>query len=371
MTTIGTINKREAAVSDLRVLIIAPSGKIVGGQSTQARRLLEKFVPENGLNVSFAPIDPDFPALIRPAAEIIYLRTIVRTFLCVVGLLKQIPRNDVIHIFCAAHFSFLLAPFPAVIIAKLFGKRTILNYRSGEAEEHLNNWRIAKPMLKMYDRIITPSYFLVDVFAKFGINASSIFNTLPVEKFPFRERKRIRPKVLTNRLLEELYNIDCVLEAFAIIQKEYPEAELTVSADGDQRPRLERLVKEMELRNVRFTGFVTNAEMAELYSQADIYMISPNTDNMSGSIIECFAAGLPVVATNVGGIPYIVEHERTGLLVEKNDHRELAQQAIRLIEDEELARELIRNARAECSKYEWQAIRTKWLDLYQEVAANG
>lgn len=367
MTETSKIDLENVKARKLRVLIVAPSPDIVGGQSTQAQRLLGWFRQEQNLEVGFVPINPRLPGVLRRLQAIKFIRTFVTTLTCVLLLFREIPRHDVIHIFSAAHFSFLLAPTPAVLIAKLFGKKTILNYRSGEAEMHLKNWKIAVPLIKLFDQIVSPSEFVVDVFAKFNLPAKSIYNNLPLEKFPFRERRKLRPIILTNRLLEPLYNIDCVFKAFQIIQHQYPNAKLTVSADGDERPRLEKLAITMNLRDVRFTGFVTNAEMAELYCEADIYMISPNADNMPGSVIECYASGLPIVSTGVGGIPYIVKHNETGLLVEKNDHEDLARQAMRLLEDDELAQKIIHNGRAESLKYDWEQVREKWLGLYSSL----
>ena len=86
------------------------------------------------------------------------------------------------------------------------------------------------------------------------------------------------------------------------------------------------------------------------------------------SIIEAFACGLPVVSTNAGGIPYIVENERTGLLVEVDDHEALARAAIRLFEEEGLAARLISAAHDEVQKYSWQNVRQEWLRTYAELA---
>jgi len=108
--------------------------------------------------------------------------------------------------------------------------------------------------------------------------------------------------------------------------------------------------------------------MPALCDAADVYLNASNVDNMPLSILEAFAAGLPVVTTDAGGIPYIVEHERTGLLVPMNDCEALAAQALRLLEDAEFALRLARGARAECDKYRWAAVRGLWVEFYNEVA---
>ncbi len=77
--------------------------------------------------------------------------------------------------------------------------------------------------------------------------------------------------------------------------------------------------------------------MAALYYASDIYLMSPNADNMPLSLLECFAAGLPIVSSKAGGIPNIVEDQQTGLLFQPNDHQAMAACALRLLEEPGLA----------------------------------
>src|SRR6185295_19798194 len=98
---------------------------------------------------------------------------------------------DVVHIFSASYFSFVLAQTPAILISKLFGKKILLNYHSGEAEDHLTRWRSALPTIRLVDEVAVPSAYLVRVFAKFGIQARAINNLIELENFIFRERRRL------------------------------------------------------------------------------------------------------------------------------------------------------------------------------------
>ena len=107
--------------------------------------------------------------------------------------------------------------------------------------------------------------------------------------------------------------------------------------------------------------------MPEIDGAADIYLNGSEIDNMPGSIIEAFASGLPVITTDAGGIPYIVRNEKTGLMVHCGDYEAMAAAALRLLEDNELALGLARRAREECKKYQWAAVKTEWLSLYQEL----
>jgi glycosyltransferase involved in cell wall biosynthesis len=359
---------REAVARPLRVLLVAPSLDILGGQAVQAARLLARMCQDNRLKIAFQPINPRLPGLLGRLQKIKYVRTIVTSMLYIAMLLARSGRYDVIHIFSASYLSFLLAPTPAILIARLYGKKVVLNYRSGEAEDHLKRWRkTTLPMMRRAHVIAAPSGYLVDVFARFGLAACSIHNIVETERFRFRKRDPLRPVFMSNRNLEPLYNVDCLLRAFALIQQRLPEARLTLAGDGSQRHELERLAEGLELRNVTFVGRIPQERVHELYDSADIYLNSSDIDNMPGSLIEAFACGLPVVTTDAGGIPYIVTHEKTGLLVPRGDHAALALAAIRLLDEPGLALRIIHNARDECHKYTWPAVRNQWVALYYSL----
>ena len=83
------------------------------------------------------------------------------------------------------------------------------------------------------------------------------------------------------------------------------------------------------------------------------------------SVIEAFASGVPVVTTSPECMPYLVQHERTGLLSPVGDEKALATNAIRLLRDPALAASLARNAHDESRNYTWEAVREQWLNTYR------
>ena len=352
----------------IRVLIVAASLDIMGGQAVQAARLVERLREEPTVRVSFLPINPRLPGPLRVLQRIRYVRTIATSLAYVATLLARVARHDVVHIYSASYFSFVLAPTPAILIARLYGKKVVLDYHSGEAEDHLRRWRrTAVPTLRLADALTAPSDYLVDVFARFGLRARAIFNLIEPGRLRFRERRPLRPVFLSNRNFEPHYNVGCVLRAFALIQRRYPEARLRVVGDGRQRGELARLARALDLRHTEFTGCVALERMREFYDAADIYLNGSNIDNMPLSILEAYAAGLPVVTTDAGGIPYIVADGETGLLVPCEDHEALAAAAVRLLEDEALVSKIISGGRAECRKYDPRVIGDKWIELYREL----
>jgi len=353
--------------SGIRVLVIAPPRASAGGQAVQADRLLDALEAQEGIDVDYLPSPPTLPLVLRPLQRLRFLRTAVNAIAMQAKLLARIRRVAVVHVFTAAHSAFLWVPLPALVAARLWGRKSVLNYRDGRAEDHLRDWRSARVLLGLADELVANSPYLVDVFARHGLRARAIFNIIDPSAFRYRPRTRLKPAFLHNRGMEPLYNIPCTLRAFQLVQRRYPEATLTLAHDGPDRAALEDMAGALRLRNVRFVGRVSQESMKDLYDRADIYWMSPNVDCMPGSILECYASGIPAIATRVGGIPYILFHEHTGLLVEPNDHEAMARSAFRLLEEEGLAARLTSNARLELRKYEAARIGAKWATLYREL----
>jgi glycosyltransferase involved in cell wall biosynthesis len=371
-TSNGSRSNIDLPEKPIRLLLVAPALRILGGQAVQANYLIEHLSREPMFEVSFLPHNPRFTGPLRLLQSIKYVRTIVTSLLYWKNLLVQVPKHDIVHTFSASYFSFLLAPTPAILIARLFNKKVVVNYRSGEAEDHLRSWRrTASPILKLADEIIVPSRYLVEVFSKFGLRARAIANVIDPDRFKFRERQPLEPIFLSNRNLYPLYNVACILRAFSKIQQKASGARLIIAGDGSQRASLESLARELKLRNVEFRGPVAPLKMNELYDEAHIFLNSSNIDNMPGSILESFASGVPVVSTSAGGIRCIVTHGKNGLLVPRNDHEGMASWAIRLIEAPELAASIARSANEGCSAYTWPAVREAWLAVYVRLAGHG
>jgi glycosyltransferase involved in cell wall biosynthesis len=354
----------------IRVLIVAPSFDILGGQSVQAARLLERLQEEASLRVGFLPINPRLPGPLRYLQKIRYVRTIVTSIAYVLSLCVSVWNYDVIHVFSASYFSFVLAPTPAILIGKLYRRKVLLNYHSGEAQDHLQRWRrTAIPTIKLADVIIVPSEFLVRVFQEFGLTTYAIYNQIDISRFSFRERSPLRPAFLSNRNLEIHYGVDRILRAFAIIQSKIGEASLDVVGDGSQRRLLERLAIELGLRNTIFKGQVSPNSISDIYNAADIYLNASEIDNQPLSLLEAFACGLPIVTTDAGGIPDIVSDRVTGMLIARGDYVQMAERALSLLSNPEQTSRMVEQGRRECQKYSWEAVRSKWLDLYRKLAS--
>src|SRR5690242_3862418 len=225
---------------------------ILGGQAVQAARLLRSWGADPDVNAWLVPINPVPPAPLGRALDIKYLRTLVTQLTYWPSLVRQLRQADIVHVFSASYFSFLLAPLPAVIVARLLGKPVVLNYRSGEAPDHLRRSAIARKTLRSVERNVVPSKFLQEVFASFGIDSEIIPNIVDTQRFTFRRRETLRPRVLSTRNFEGMYNLPCTLRAFHIVQARYPNAELTLVGAGSQDAAIRRMVDDLGLRHVTF-----------------------------------------------------------------------------------------------------------------------
>jgi glycosyltransferase involved in cell wall biosynthesis len=353
----------------LKVALVAPSTRTLGGQAVQADLLIRSWQADADVQASFVLVDPAFPSGLGWIERIPFLRTVVRMPLYLAALWQAVGKADIVHLFSASYWSFLLAPAPALFMARWRGKATVLNYRSGEARDHLQNWRTAVPVLRRADRLVVPSGYLRDVFAEFGLEAEVVPNVVDLSQFSYRPRQPLLPHLVCTRGFEPYYDVDQVVRAFGSVKKEFPDGRLCLVGGGRLEPQVRQVVRELSLGgSVEFTGSVPRDRIGEAYARNHIFLNASWLDNMPVSLLEAFASGTPVVTTAPEGIRYIVEHERTGLLCDPKDWRGLAENVLRLLRDPEFALRLAGNAYEESRRYRWDTVREQWLEVYRSVS---
>jgi L-malate glycosyltransferase len=357
----------QAEPQPIRIAIVAASLRILGGQAVQAQRLLDGWRAEPAVEAWLVPINPVPRPPFGRILRIKYVRTVITQLLYWPLLLRELRRADVVHVFSASYSSFLISPLPAIVVGRLLGKPVIVHYHSGEAPDHLRRSRIARWTLRRVNLNVVPSPFLRDVFARFGIHATVVANTIDLDQFAFRPRTPLRPRVLSTRNFEPLYNVACTLRAFARVQARYRDARLTLVGLGSQREALEALARELGLQHVTFTGAVPPDQICRYYAESDIYVQTPSIDNMPNSVIEAYASGLPVVSTNVGGVPAILTDGVHGPLAEDDDDAGVADRILTLLERPDYARQLADAAYATCASYEWPVVRHAWMKVYSSL----
>jgi glycosyltransferase involved in cell wall biosynthesis len=350
-----------------KIAIVAPSLDVLGGQSTQAAALADGLRRE-GFDVAFIPIDPRLPRALVHVRRVPVVRTALNQARYVPSL-ARLRHADVVHVFSASYWSFLLAPVPAMLAARAFGRRVVLHYHSGEAEDHLSRWgALVHPWLRLADEIVVPSEYLRSVFERYGHRVRVVPNVVDTKRLRYRERVPLRPRLLSIRNLERPYRVDDVLRAFALVRDRRPEATLTVAGSGGEERPLRRLARELGPERMRFVGQVRPEGIRDLYEAADVFLNASVVDNQPVSILEAFASGLPVVSTATGDIATMARHGQAALLVPARDPVAMAAAVLRLLDDPCLARDMAWRARQEARRHEWGRVRREWSAVYEGVA---
>src|SRR5207237_5892155 len=156
---------------------------ILGGQAVQADRLIRAWQNDPDVEAWLVPVNPQPPQPLRWATRVKYLRSIATELTYGPELIRELPKADIVHVFSASYTSFLLAPLPAIAVARALGRPVVLNYRSGEASDHMHRSAVARAVLRRVDENVVPSRFLVEVFGHFGISSSVVPNIVDVNRF--------------------------------------------------------------------------------------------------------------------------------------------------------------------------------------------
>ena len=291
--------------------------------------------------------------------------SVAKRIKAVFALLSKGRKYDVFHIHACSDRGFL----PAILginIGRLLKKRIVLTFHGGGAEGFFRKKeRFVKRYLSRTSANIVLSGFIGRVFDRYGIPYTVIPNVLEADGSAFRARTEIHPRFIGIRSLTETYNIKCTLRAFAIVLEKYPDARLTLLGGGALKAQLEQFVADHHIQNVTFVGQVPNTEISRYLDEADIMVSSSRFDNMPVSVLEGFRAGLLVISSNVGGVPYMIEDGRNGLLFESDNDRQMAEKMLAAVENPDATRRMIANARQSLEDYKWENCREKLLALYK------
>ncbi len=330
---------------------------------------LSKLLADEGLTVELVQTNAPY----RPAwiGNITIVRAVFRLLFYVIRLWQTAGRVDVFHIMANSGWSWHLFTVPAVWIAKIRSTPTVINYRGGEAKSFFEqSFRWVKPTLKAAASVIVPSRFLQQVFNQHQVDTDIVANIIDIERFAPSTASPANdaPHLLVARNLELIYDNATAIRAFKQVLQEFPDATLTVAGTGPEQSSLQALVKDLAIEDhVRFTGRVDTQKMPALYQAAQVMLNPSRVDNMPNSILEALASGVPVVSTNVGGIPFLVEHEKTALLVPAENHQAMAAEVIRVLQDRQLSNQLSRAGLEFVQQFSWPVVRDQWLAVYQQA----
>jgi len=162
--------------------------------------------------------------------------------------------------------------------------------------------------------------------------------------------------------------LEYLLKAMPLITKKLPNAKIIIAGKGD----LKRYAKLITPSNIEvYNKFIPNEEVAELFQMAKVIALPYIEATQSGIIPIAYAFKKPVVTTSVGCIPDIVDNERTGIIVPPKDVNALAEAIIKLLKNDELRREMGKNAYIKMKEeLSWDKIAEKTITVYNEAVTD-
>ncbi|AZP12221.1 glycosyltransferase family 4 protein [Undibacterium parvum] len=371
MTLATTPDANRVSSQSLRIALVGPLPPSSGGMANQTLQLA-KLLRADGLEVELVQVNRAYPSWV---AHVKGVRALFRLLPYLRQLWSASGKADLLHIMANSGWSWHLFAAPAIWIAHLRGTPVIVNYRGGEAASFFQkDFSWVKPSLHKVESIIVPSGFLDAIFKEYGFTTKIVPNIIDFSRFFASELPRNplwteAPRLLVARNLELIYDNATALRAFKIIHERLPQARLTIAGSGPELANLLALSQQLHLSDaVTFAGRIDNHDMPQLYRDADM-MLNPTTaDNMPISILEALASGIPVVSTDVGGIPYLVQHEKTALLVAPGAPQAMAEAVLSLLNKPEKAQELRQAGVELVTQYTWSKVRLRLLAVYAEVA---
>lgn len=348
--------------------IVGPLPPPSGGMANQCEQLV-RLLRKEGVEVEL--VRNNAPYRPRWVGRVPVLRAFFRLLPYLSGLWAAAGRVQVMHILANSGWAWHLFAAPAVWIGRARGARVVVNYRGGNADTFFATApRHVLATLRMADLCVTPSGFLQRVFARYGVQAEIVPNIIDLSRFNAAAQRDFgdAPHLIVTRNLEPIYDIPTAIHALARIRRALPGAHLTVAGTGPEAGRLQALCAELGLAGaVRFVGRIDNADIPALYRSADC-MLNPSTvDNMPISILEAFASAVPVVSTDAGGIPDMVENGVSARLVAVGDAEGMAAEVLRVLQDPELAASMRAAGAAAAEKYAWPTVRDQWLAVYRRL----
>lgn len=350
------------------IVLVGPLPPPSGGMANQTRQLA-RLLRADGCGVTVVRTNAPY----RPAwiGRVRGVRALFRLVPYLTALWRAMRGADLAHVMANSGWSWHLFAAPAVRIAALRGVPVVVNYRGGEAAPFLarRHARVRSTLGKAR-LLIVPSGFLAEIFARHGMRATIVPNVVDLDAFRPAAAPPPGLHVVVTRNLEPIYDIATALRAFALVCARHVDARMTVAGSGPERPALEALATGLGIAaHVRFSGRLDNAELPALYRSATAALNPSRVDNMPISLLEAMASGVPIVSTDVGGVPHMVDDERTALLVPPGDPQRMAAAILRLHEDRALCARLAAAALECVPRYSWPSVRGQLFGAYASVLA--
>lgn len=253
-------------------------------------------------------------------------------------------------------------------LARVFKIKYIPILHGGNLPKRLDkNPFLCQLLFKNSYKNVAPSHYLLREFEERGFsNVIYIPNTIEIEKYTYKKRKKFQPKLLWVRAFASIYNPKMAVEVLCVLQNKFPQATLTMVGPDKDGSLIEtkRKADELGLR-VNFTGQLSKEAWWQVGADHDVFINTTHFDNTPVSVLEAMALGLAVVSTNVGGIPFLLTHEETALLVADGQVEEMCVAIENTIQNPTASFLRTQQARVLVEKMDWQVIKEQWNSLLQ------
>ena len=253
------------------------------------------------------------------------------------------------------------------ILARLFSIPYIPVIHGGQISKRIKKRQKLSDLIFNRSKInIAPSNYIYNIFIQNGYNIKLIPNGIDLSFYTLKKRKIIEPNLLWVRSFHKIYNPEMAIYVLNKLLVTYPEAKLTmVGPDKDGSQALcKNLARTLNIsKKVNFTGYLPKKDWIKLSINQDLFINTTNIDNMPVSIIEVMALGIPIISTNVGGLPFLLKHEKNALLVDSNDILAMTKNIDELITNPTLAFKISMEAYNNVQLFSIDMIYEDWVKL--------
>jgi glycosyltransferase involved in cell wall biosynthesis len=259
-------------------------------------------------------------------------------------------------------------------IGQRFGQRIVMTLHGGGIPSFMERFpQWTRRVFKRAHALVTPSAWMARALARHSLTARVIPNVIHLSDYDYRHRIALQPRMLWMRSFHDTYNPLMAVRTLAHLRQTFRDASLVMAgSDLGLQSDVRALTHELGVEDgVELPGFLDPAGKRREGNRADIFLNTNRIDNMPVTVVEAGAMGLPVVATNVGGIPDLLTDGETGLIVPDNDPAAMADAVRRLLRDHDLAARLSAAGRGLAARSSWSAVQPQWEATFADVLAQG
>ena len=230
----------------------------------------------------------------------------------------------------------------------------------------LKNPKVCARFFSRSTSVIAPSAYLKSKFEEAGFFVEHIPNNINTSDYQYFQRHALHPRRLYVRSFDAVYNPQMAIEVLSRLKLKFPTASLCMvgpDKDGSMQACVKRVFELGLANSVAFTGKLNKSEWHKLSVEYDIFINTTNFDNTPVSVIEAMSLGLPVVSTNVGGIPYLLKNGVDAILVDKGSVEQMTLAIEKLLADSQFASGIASQARKKAESFDWEVVKAKWMFL--------